>query len=336
MLLTPHQIKQIYDNARDQLHSADPLPILESLNLNIVQVNPISYKLNLRDERHASAFISLINKKWVYKDFGNNSSGTIENIVMLVLRHCYKDALTYCLSVLNKNEPIARNSSSYTNLSQVKHTNKSKVLQVREPSDYTSVLTYLKSRKITKIPPEFRAIEGVYYNKNNEPKKVFGVGILNDTGGADIHFLKKIGNLKTMNLGAKDISFYTCESASKLAIFESKMDYAAAHQQIDFSTSHILIANSTSSVHKVINKIHELNLELDITFFQQNDSQGCEFARQIVQKTHLSRFNYVKYLDLEYGLDINDLILKNIKIEDRLKMYNQIITYDKYLKKNRH
>ena len=335
MLLTSHEIKKIYDDTRNQLHSADPYPILESLNLNVVQVNATSYKLNLRDERHASAFISLINKKWVYKDFGDNSSGTIENIVMLVLRRCYKDALTYCLSVLNKNEPIARNSSSYTNLSQVKHTNKSKVLQVKEPSDYTSVLTYLKSRKITKIPPEFRAIEGVYYNKNNEPKKVFGVGILNDTGGADIHFLKKIGNLKTMNLGAKDISFYTCESASKLAIFESKMDYAAAYQQIDFSASHILIANSTSNVHKVINKIHELNLELDITIFQQNDSQGCEFALQIAQKTNLSRFDYIKYFDGENGLDINDLLLINIKLQDRLQTYQQVTRCAKYPKKHR-
>ncbi|NBL00948.1 MAG: hypothetical protein EOM50_23720 [Erysipelotrichia bacterium] len=132
MLLTSHEIKKIYDDTRNQLHSTDPYPILESLNLNVVQVNATSYKLNLRDERHASAFISLINKKWVYKDFGDNSSGTIENIVMLVLRRCYKDALTYCLSVLNKNEPIARNSLTYTNLPQVTHTHKSKVTQFNE------------------------------------------------------------------------------------------------------------------------------------------------------------------------------------------------------------
>ena len=85
MLLTQEQIKQIYDDAKVQLHAADPLPILESLSLNIVQVNATSYKLNLRDEKHASAFITLLNGKWIYKDFGSGENGTIENIDLLAI-----------------------------------------------------------------------------------------------------------------------------------------------------------------------------------------------------------------------------------------------------------
>ena len=320
MLLTQEQIKKIYDDAKNQLHTADPSPILESLNLKIVQVNATSYKLNLRDEKHASAFISLLNGKWIYKDFGSGENGTIENIVMIANRRSYKDALTYCLSVLNKNEPIARNSLTYTNLAKVKPSLKSKVIQVKEPCDYTSILTYLKSRKIIKIPPEFKAIEGVYYNKNNEPKKVFGVGVLNDTGGADLHFLKKLGDLKTMNLGAKDISFFKRENASKLAIFESKMDYGASFQHIDFSDSDILIANSTSNLHKVVKLLQEASYST-ITIFQQNDLQGRKFAREIVKQANIKSFDYIHYQDDEEGLDVNDLLLKDVNIKERVKLF---------------
>lgn len=318
MLLTQEQIKKTYDEARNQLHKTDPLPILESLNLKIVQVNATSYKLNLRDEKHASAFISLLNGTWIYKDFGDDSSGgTIENIVMLILRRCYKDALTYCLSVLNKDEPIAQNSLTYANLPQVSHTNKSKVLQVKEPCDYISILTYLKSRKIIKIPKEFKAIEGVYYNKNNEPKKVFGVGILNNSGGADIHFLKKVGDLKTMNLGAKDISFFKRVNAKKIAIFESKLDYGSVYQSIDFNDCDILIANSTSNLHKVVKLLKEASYNT-ITIFQQNDLQGRKFAREIVKQANIKSFDYIHYKDDEEGLDVNDLLINNQNIQHRL------------------
>ncbi len=320
MLLTQEQIKKIYDDAKHQLHTADPLPILESMKLNIVQVNATSYKLNLRDEKHASAFITLLNGKWIYKDFGSGENGTIENIVMIANRRSYKDALTYCLSVLNKNEPIAQNSLTYANLPQVKYANKSKVLQVKEPYDYTSILTYLKSRKIIKIPLEFKAIEGVYYNKNNEPKKVFGVGVLNDSGGADIHFLKKLFNLKTMNLGAKDISFFKRKNAFKIAIFESKMDYAAAYQSINFNDCDILIANSTSNLHKVVKLLKEASYNT-ITIFQQNDLQGRKFAREIVKQANIKNFEYVQYKEHEEGLDVNDLLLKDVNIQERITSF---------------
>lgn len=47
MRLTQEQVKQIYDDAREQLHQADPLPIFK-----FFQVNPTSYNLILRDTKH--------------------------------------------------------------------------------------------------------------------------------------------------------------------------------------------------------------------------------------------------------------------------------------------
>ncbi|AFL68546.1 toprim domain-containing protein [Sulfurospirillum barnesii] len=327
MLLTQEQIKAIYDEAKGQLHKADPLPILQALNLNVIQVNPASYKLTLRNENHASAFISFKNNRWIFKDFGSGENGTIENIVMLVNRINYKDALTYCLSTLNQHEPIIQNSSTYPNLLQATYVYKSKVIRVSEPLA-PSILTYLKSRNIIKVPPEFKAIEGVYYNKNNEPKKVFGVGILNDSEGGDIHFLKQVGSLKTMNLGAKDISFFKRENTSKIAIFESKMDYAAAYQSLDFIDVNVLVANSTSNIHKVLKLLQESSYNI-ITIFQQNDPQGRNFAHEIVKQANIKSFMYVQYNDDEEGLDVNDLLIKSTNIQER-------VTSHVYRRKSQH
>lgn len=326
-----------FKNILDELHMQDPEPILKLLNVDYRPIGQNKYQLKVRSEKHASAYITLMHGLWRYKDFGTGNNGTIENIVMEVLDKNYKQALQLCLETFRLRNRVtnAQNQIKPICIQTNKNIPTSIVLETLDIATNQLALDYLFSRGILKIPPQFKLIRGQYFTKDNEPKKVFGVGILNDTCGADLHFMKKIGSLKTMNLGTKDISFYKSENVSKLAIFESKMDYAAAYQQIDFSTSHILIANSTTNVHKVINKIHELNSNLDITFFQQNDSQGCEFTRQIVQKTNLKRFDNIKYFDLENGLDINDLLLKNVKIKDRLQTYRQVATCDKHPKKNR-
>ena len=179
------------------------------------------------------------------------------------------------------------------------------------------IVSYLASRGILKIPCYIKAIEGVYYNKNNEPKKVFGVGVLNNSNGADIHFLYKLGDLKTINLWAKDVSLFKNTGSHKLAIFESKMDYAAAYQNLDFSDSDILIANSTSNLNKVVKLLKEASY-INVNIFQQNDPQGRSFAHEIVIQANLTSFNYIKYEAHEEGFDINDLLQKGVHIQDRV------------------
>lgn len=69
-----------------------------------------------------------------------------------------------------------------------------------------------------------------------------------------------------MNLSAKYISFFNRKNASKLAIFESKMDYAAVYQSFDFSDFNVLRDSFYNTT----------------IIFQQNDSQGHEFTHEIV------------------------------------------------------
>lgn len=317
--------------AKDQLHVIDPEPILKALNISYITVNPTSYKLNLRGERQASAFITFLNGKWQFKDFGSNDGGTIENIVMLTKKQNYKNALSYCLTYFNLDHKLNQ-ENSYLDFIQEpmiqKSTIKSKVLYVREPYQNSDAVTYLKERGILKIPPQFKLINGEYY-KNNEAKKVFGIGILNQSDGADIHFLKQVGNLKTMNLGNKNISFFKNKNTDKVAIFESKMDYAAAYQHVDLTSSNIIIANSTSNLHKVTALLKEYSFQV-ATFFQQNDQQGRNFARKIVQEANLLKFNYIQYQPDEECQDINDLLLNNQNIQDRITSYCQHANHNKH------
>lgn len=69
--------------------------------------------------------------------------------------------------------------------------------------------------------------------------------------GADIHFLKRVGDLKSMSFGNKDISLFLNENSKKVAVFESKMDYGARYQQIDLSQVNVIIANTNDNAHKM-------------------------------------------------------------------------------------
>ena len=54
-------------------------------------------------------------------------------------------------------------------------------------------------------------------------------------------------------------------------------------------------------------------------FFNQNDLQGYQFVEDIAKGLELEEFKTIKYNILnEYKKDINDLILKDEKIADRI------------------
>jgi len=319
-----------------ELRLQDPKQVLNNLGLEYKTVGYDSYKLKVRAENTASAFISLKNGVWKYKDFGSGASGDIVTLVMDATGNDFKSALNYCLDQYNIPNYLEEAKESVTHLSQInkdkikqiKEQNKkresshalSRVKNVYEVSTNQLAVEYLKSRGITKIPPHFKVITGEYTNKYGEVKKAFGVGVLTvDKTGADIHFLKQIGDLKTMSFGQKDISFFKNEDSKKVAIFESKMDYAAAYQQINLDKVNVVIANSTSNAIKVVSFLKEKNLTNEIMFFNQNDLQCYQFVEDIAKGLKLEEFKTIKYNILnEYKKDINDLILKDEKIADRI------------------
>ncbi|WNY99951.1 toprim domain-containing protein [Sulfurospirillum sp. 'SP'] len=341
MQLSYDQIKALQKQTSDELHVSDPAPILQALNIDFQPVGNDSYKLKVRPENHASAYITIRQGVWKFKDFGTNKNGTIENVVMEATGRDYKSALQFCLDTLHisnrLDEAIHHNKMDHS-LSQeeqerihaIKEQNSqreksvpvSRVLDAKEISRYAPAVEYLASRGIYKIPPQFKLINGEYYTKEGIAKRAFGVGILTEGNGADIHFLRRVGDLKSMSFGNKDISLFLNENSKKVAVFESKMDYAAAYQQIDLSQINVIIANTTSNAHKIAEFLKEKEYE-QITFFNQNDEAGIEFLNTIVQEANIQQYSSLQYHEDEQGKDVNDLVISNQKIISRLTI-NQL------------
>ena len=337
---TDDEVKTFIRRTNEELVIQDPRAVLEDLGIDYKEIGHDSYRMNLRNEDTPSAFISLKNGVWKYKDFGNGKSGNIVNVVMDFTGKDYKEALNYSLQTLGVknylNEALERKEDSFA-LSQAdrerikaqKEANMhreashplSRVVGVYEVATNQLAIDYLAARGIVKIPPHMKIITGEYTLKNGEQKKAFGVGVLTKDGtGADIHFLKKIGDLKTMSFGEKEISFFKNPHSTKVAVFESKMDYAAAYQQMPLDNVNIIIANSTSNAFKVAELLKKENLTENVMMFNQNDISGYKFTAQIAQEAGLESFKSIRYDVMgEYKTDINDLLLKGEKIADRIE-----------------
>lgn len=342
MRLSYDQIKALQKQTADELHVSDPAPILQALNLDYKPIRNDSYKFKVRPQDHeASAYITIRQGVWRFKDFGSKKNGTstIENVVMEATGRDYKSALLFCLDTLNicnrLEEAIHLNKMDHSlnqeeqeriqamkmqNSQREKSVPVSRVLDAKEVSSYVPAVEYLASRGIHKIPPQFKLINGEYYTKDGETKKAFGVGILTQGNGADIHFLKRIGDLKSMSFGNKDISLFLNEQSKKVAVFESKMDYAAAYQQIDLSQVNVIIANTTSNAYKIAEFLKENEYE-HITFFNQNDQAGIEFLNTIVHEANIQQYSSLQYHEDERGQDVNDLVLGNEEIYVRLNIH---------------
>lgn len=350
MQLSYDQIKALQKQTADELHVSDPKPILQALNLDYKPIRNDSYKLKVRSEDHeASAYITIRQGVWKFKDFGmskkdttekeknKSGNGTIENIVMEVTGRDYKSALLFCLDTLHiRNrlaEAIQQNRIDYAltqaeqdRIQAIKEQNNqreksvpiSRILNTRDINTYAPAVEYLASRGIHKIPPQFKLITGEYYTKESEAKKAFGVGVLTQGNGADIHFLKRIGDLKTMSFGNKNISLFLNENSKKMAIFESKMDYAAAYQQIDLSQVNVIIANTASNAYKIAEFLKDKEYE-HITFFNQNDQAGMLFMATIVNDADLTKYSSIQYKEDEQDKDINDLLLDDQNIIERVQ-----------------
>jgi len=339
MKYTQDEIKSFISRTNEELILKDPQPVLDDLGVEYKEIGNDCYRMNLRNERTPSAFISLKNGIWKYKDFGNSNGGNIVNIVMDATGKDFKSALNYSLQKLGVTnyleDALNAQSQSYTlsdadreRIRQQREANKqkesshtiSKVTTIYDVSTNQLALDYLKARGIHKIPPHMKIINGEYTNRYGETKRAFGVGVLTKDGtGADIHFLKKVGDLKTMSFGKKDISFFPNSNSNKVAIFESKMDYAAAYQQMPLDNVNVVIANSSSNSHKIAELLKKENLTQNVMMFNQNDLAGYKFVAEIAKNANLTNFKSINYdVRNEYQKDINDLLLDGEKLADRI------------------
>ena len=338
--MTEAEIANLKRQTTYELMLQNPEPILIDLGIEYKQMSNDSYRMNIRGENTPSAFITLRSGLWKYKDFGSGSNGNIINVVMDATGRGFKDSLNYCLQTLNLRNYLdealnKRGSKIEIDRNKIKEKyrkniekqksgqlEKSKITGVYDIETNNLAKDYLRSRGIVKIPDSLKVISGEYKNRQGEIKKIFGVGIKTLSGGADIHFLQKIGDLKTFQIGEKDISFIKEENSKKVAVFESKMDYAAAYQEFNLDRVNVIIANSTTNSRKVVNLLKTEELNQEVMFFNQNDKAGYEFVRNIVESSKVKDFKTIKYEANEYKKDINDLILKNVKLKGRITIGN--------------
>lgn len=225
------------------------------------------------------------------------------------------------------------------NISKAQENNvNSKVVSYREITpDDTKAIEFLSNRGIDSIPKNMYIIEGQISGVGANGKEYsytnIGVGVLTgdmskpielDKVGADIHFLNpKVlrdgATMKTQSFGTKDMTLIPGENDTKdYAVFESKMDYAAAACKIDLNETNVIIANGTGQASKIADLLNEQGFE-KVTFFNQNDMPGEKFVSDIVEKANIEKFDFVKYEAVgEYKQDINDLVKNGVDVEQRL------------------
>lgn len=312
-----------------ELQITDPKSILDDLGIEYKEIGNDSYQMNIRGEKTPSAYISLRNGEWQYKDFGADKGGNIVNVVMDYTGKDFKSSLDYSLQKLGvenrletalSTHKLPSNQQDFKNSLESKREENqaratsvpiSKVTKSYEISTNQMAVDYLAARGITKIPPQMKIINGEYTNKAGDHKKAYGVGVMTHDGqGADIHFLKKLGDMKTMSLGAKQPSFFKNGMSDKAIIFESKMDYAAAYQQNEnLHADNIFIANGVTNAAKIGELIQTHGIS-SLSFYNQNDKAGYEFVANTATAANIQSFQALKYDVLaEYKSDVNDLLL---------------------------
>lgn len=337
---TDEEIKNFIRRTNEELILQDPHRLLLDLGIDFKELGNDSYRMNIRGEKTPSAYISLKGGVWRYRDFGTDKSGNIVNVVMDYTGKDYKSALNYSLQTLgvpnyleqalnSKQQDYQLSQADKERIKHQKETNAqresshplSKVTTVYEVSTNQMAVDYLASRGIVKTPPQMKVINGEYTNSKSEVKHIFGVGVLTrDNTGADLHFLTKLGDLKSMSLGQSEISFFKNPNSSKVAIFESKMDYAAAYQQMPLDDVNVIIANSVSNSTKVAELLISEGLTQTPMIFNQNDAACYRFVADIMQKAAIPEVKSIGYQVMtEYKKDINDLLLEGVKIADRIE-----------------
>ncbi|OCL90575.1 relaxase/mobilization nuclease domain-containing protein [Aliarcobacter thereius] len=369
--ISSNEIENLKQMTLNELKITNPKPVLDALGISYKeQYGRLTFKTHAEKTASSNMYLDKAGE-WKYKNFATGSGGTVENVIMDLTGMPYKEALNYAISSLGtknylderfedvKHENSMLKEEHLEKIKQLKEANinyqkelssESKVVKIEEIySTDKEVMDFLSKRGIENIADGFYKITG-QYEVNGKTFYNTGIGVLTNEHnidsnleevGADIHLLKPItlknGNvLKTMSFGNKDITtINNKDTNTKIAIFESKMDYAAAYSQDieKFENTTSIIANGTGNYFKIVQELEKINvLNKDVVFYNQNDKAGEIFITQIATKSNLEKFSFVKYQDNETGKDINDILKDNVNIEDRFlkeKDINDFISISK-------
>ena len=161
-----------------------------------------------------------------------------------------------------------------------------------------------------------------------------------DKIGADIHLLEPEKNkdgrvIKSRIFGVSGATFIYPEKLNladvKIAVFESKMDYYAAHNQLDLSDFIIMVANGTGHAQEIADKFDLLQKGganiTKVYIFNQNDTvkdpsrltPSENFTKAVSESGIDAKFYFVTYASGEEGKDINDIVADGVKLKDRIR-----------------
>lgn len=323
---------EIYKTLKENVLTTDPKVILDSLGIDVTVKNN-KYNFALRAEKTPSVYMEIRGGKWRFRDFGDDNSGDIISIVEQKSGLSFKEALIYCVDIMGIYNPLENinlektkerikelqskaKENKQSNFKKESKEINSKVTEVLPILDNTKIKEYLESRGIKNVPKGINLIKGIYKNSKDEEKQIWGIGVVNVNGGADIHFTQKIGNLKSRVIGKPGITFIQNAKTENVAIYEAKFDYAAFMQKYDnlLKDTSVIIANSASNFREVIEFIKSNNLgKNSISIFGQNDLAGATFDYNVAKglEKHTKKLFSIDYKQIAYGLDPNDLLLKN-------------------------
>jgi hypothetical protein len=354
---------EIFKTLKDNVVTEDPSLVLSALGIDYKSLkNGSRYNFAIRAEKTPSVYMEVKGGRWIYKDFGTDESGDIISLVENKLNLKFKDALLFCVDTMGIHNPLEEinldkakkqieklkkeaDFKKQDNIEKNPKTINSKVTKVLPIQDGTIVQKYLEGRGIKDIPKDIHLIQGITTFKNNEgvevTKKLWGVGVLNVNGGADIHFTKKVGSLKSRVIGIPGITHIKGNKKDKVAVFEAKFDFAALMQKYKhlFKDINIIIANSASYATEVANYIKENELGREsVSIFGQNDLAGATFDFKVAQgvENYTKKIFALDYKRIEYGKDVNDLLLeKKLDLFEKEPLFTSFkITNAKKLEEN--
>lgn len=145
------------------------------------------------------------------------------------------------------------------------------ILEIKEV-EHTSLIEYLKSRKLDSMKSELNEI---HYELNG--KKYFGLGFKNDSDGYEIRnpYIK-------LCLGKKDLTSVNNQSQT-LRIFEGFADYLSfkiLEKSLEKEPSNYIILNSVTMISKVKNQLENYQ---SVELFLDNDRTG-DSVTEILKK----------------------------------------------------
>ena len=271
-----------------------------------VRVNRQGYEIwfysPFREETSPSFHTSYLGNKWIWKDFGDDSGGTVIDFAM---RYYGLNSVKEAIHHLSGMDVSIRRP---TPLEFTDPISKLEFIDSR-PVSSPSILSYLLQRC---IPRELviKYLREIRYRNIESGREFYGFGMQNRSSGWEVRSATDKLKFKTA-LVKRDITIIESDSVV-VNVFEGMLDFLSLLVMTDTDrlNGQVVIMNSLTSFNKVVdyvksNEVYKLNLFLD------NDQHSIKY---------IERFRQALYLEIDAfndcyqpHKDLNDALVAGFK-----------------------